>query len=94
MRLKSQSQPAAQSDIALRFMRFLAADLERLEALMAHTGLGQQDFATRAEDPQFQAFLLDYGLENESLLLEFASNEALPPEAILRARRSLPGAAY
>jgi hypothetical protein len=94
MRLKSDIQPSVGDEIPLRFIRFLAGDEERLLAMVSLTGLNEQDFITRASDPQFQAFVLDYALENESQLLEFAASEGLRPEAILGARRKLPGATY
>ena len=94
MRLKSDIRPGSSEEIPLRFIRFLAADEERLLAMVSLTGLNEQDFTTRASDPQFQAFVLDYGLENESLLLEFATSEGLRPETIVSARRKLPGATY
>lgn len=90
--MKFNSSPNA--EIPLHFIRFLAADEERLLAMLSSTGLDEQDFITRATDPQFQAFMLDYALGNESLLLEFAAGEGLRPEAILAARRKLPGATY
>ena len=93
MRLKSDP-PAAVSEIPLRFIRFLAADEERLAAMLALTGLTEQDFTTRSSEPEFQAFVLDYALENESQLLEFAASENLRPEAVAQARRKLPGALF
>jgi Protein of unknown function (DUF3572) len=94
MRLKNHSHLETTGEIPLRFIRFLAADEERLSHMVALTGLGEEDFTTRAQDPQFQAFVMDYGLENETLLLEFAASEGLKPEWIVQARRKLPGATF
>jgi hypothetical protein len=93
MRLKIKPS-ALEGNIPLRFIGFLAADEERLSHMVALTGLSEKDFADRAEDPEFQAFVLDYAMENETLLLEFATRENLRPEAIVKARSKLPGATF
>lgn len=92
MRLKYERSSDALQEIALQFIGFLVADERRLEALMMNTGLHAQDFTTRAGDPQFRACVLDYALEHENLLLEFAAEAKLEPQSIIAARRKLPGA--
>ncbi len=87
--------PAAlDQEIPLLFMAFIAQDDIRLEHFMSLTGMGPSDLKTRLTDASFQAMVLDYALENEFLILEFAAHQGLQPDAVLRARRKLPGATW
>lgn len=73
------------------FMSYIASDGDRLERFCAQTGFGQNDITSALATPAFQAFLLDYALQDESLLLAFAADQGLAPESIIAARRKLPG---
>jgi hypothetical protein len=77
--------------IALNFMAFLARDEERLSRFCALSGFREQGLKSRANDPNFHGFLLDYALSDESLLLAFAADSNLKPERVVAARRALPG---
>jgi Protein of unknown function (DUF3572) len=85
---------ATDNEIPLLFMAFIAQDDIRLEHFMSLTGMGPGVLKQGLSDPDFQAMVLDYGLENESLILEFAAHQGLQPDAVLRARRKLPGASW
>jgi hypothetical protein len=82
---------AAASDIALKFISFLVGDEERLDRFCALTGMGQSELKAGLTDQTMQGFLLDYALSDESLLLAFAADNSLKPEAVVRARHALPG---
>jgi hypothetical protein len=86
----SQSR-ASSSDIALKFIGFLVGDEDRLQRFCALTGMGQAELQSGLTDATMQGFLLDYALSDESLLLAFAADNGLKPEAIVRARHALPG---
>jgi Protein of unknown function (DUF3572) len=93
--VKSSSVSAeGASVIALNFISFLVASEERLERFSALTGLFLSDLKNGAIDPKFQGFVLEYALQDESLILEFAANENIAPETIQFARFALPGATY
>jgi hypothetical protein len=77
--------------IALQALAFFAADETRLDGLMSVTGLTPQDLRSAAADPAFLGGIVDYLLTSEPLLLEFASQENLPPEVVMQARLNLPG---
>ena len=85
---------AVDQEIPILFMAFIAQDDIRLEHFMSLTGIGPGDMKNGLGDPDFQAMVLDYALENESLILEFAAHQGLQPDAVLRARRKLPGATW
>jgi hypothetical protein len=77
--------------IALNFMAFLAKDESRLQRFCALTGSTPQDLRAHLARPDFQAMALDYGLQDESLLLAFAAEADIDPLRIVAARRHLPG---
>jgi Protein of unknown function (DUF3572) len=79
------------SDIALKFIGFLVSDEERLERFCALSGMGEAELKSGLTDPVMQGFVLDYALSDESLLLAFAADHGLKPEAVVRARQQLPG---
>ena len=78
--------------LSLDLITFLAQDEERFERFLAHSGLGPDDFRARLAQPSFQAMVLDQVLQDQSLVLEFTAAHSLKPEAVLAARRKLPGA--
>jgi hypothetical protein len=82
--------------IALNFVRFLAADSERFERFCALTGLDRTSMAEQlsADNQGFLANILDYALQDESLLLAFSGSEDLAPETVIKARSKFPGAEF
>ena len=78
--------------LSLDLITFLAQDEERFERFLALSGLGPDDFRARLAEPSFQAMVLDQVLQDQSLVLEFTAAHSLKPEAVLAARRKLPGA--
>lgn len=77
--------------LALRALGFLAAEAERLEPFLATTGLGPATLRAAASDPGFLAAVLDHISGSDSLLLEFAGNLGVSPEAVAQARDRLSG---
>lgn len=75
--------------IAISGLRFLAGNGEALGRFLALAGIGPQDLRTAANEPGFLAGVLEFYLEDESLLLSFASNENLRPTMIAMARHTL-----
>jgi hypothetical protein len=78
--------------VAIQALGWIAADEERLARFMGLAGLSVDELRVRAAEPDFLGGVLDFVLENESLLVEFAGVAGLKPEALLRLRRELPGA--
>ena len=78
-------------DLALKLLGYLASDPDLIGRFMALTGLAPQDLRQSLADPAFQAGVLDFALQDESLLLTFASNAGIKPETVMRARSKLPG---
>lgn len=78
--------------VAIQALGWIAADEDRLARFMALSGLSVDELRVRAAEAEFLGGVLDFVLENEALLVEFAGEAGLKPEAVLRLRRELPGA--
>lgn len=93
MRLKTTSKTTLDSNvIALQLMAFIASNEERLERFSALSGIGLFEMQNGSQDLVFLGFMLDYALQDEALILEFAQNHQISPQTLVNARRSFPGA--
>ena len=87
---QSTSVNSAQA-LAVSALAFIAADSDRLSRFLGLTGLGPDNLRTAAADPAFLSSVLDYLVGDEELLVAFASEAALKPEAVARAQAVLCG---
>jgi hypothetical protein len=93
--MKNTSLNAEESSvIALKFIGFIAAEETRLERFLALTGISLGDLKDSAKDPAFQGFVLDYAMQDETLILEFSALENISPQTLMIARHALPGATH
>jgi hypothetical protein len=88
--LQSASADFGQS-VAVSALTFLAADAERLHRFLDTTGLGPHNLRNAAQDPAFYGSVLEYLVGDEQLLLRFAAEGGLEPEAVVRAHHALCG---
>jgi hypothetical protein len=65
------------------------AGSDRLNRFLGLTGLGPENLRTAAADPAFLGSVLDYLVADEKLLVEFAADAGLKPEAVARAHEAL-----
>ncbi|QCI68199.1 DUF3572 domain-containing protein [Phreatobacter stygius] len=75
--------------LAVRALGFLAAEPERLDRFLALAGIDIAAIRDAAGQPGFLAAIMDYLMTDEPLLLAFAANEDLKPEAVVRAAHVL-----
>lgn len=75
--------------IALAGLAFLADDVQRLGRFLALTGLGPAELKAEAHSARILAAVLEYLLQDESLLLAFAANNGLAPRLIRPAQQLL-----
>ena len=75
--------------LAIEALSFLAADETRLARFIAATGYGLAAIRAEAGSLQFLAAVLDFFMEDESLLLVFAAHNGCDPSHIGTARRTL-----
>jgi Protein of unknown function (DUF3572) len=85
----SGDRKEAATDIAIAALSFLAAEPERIESFLALTGLGPQSLRAAAREPSFLLGVLDHVAGDETLLLAFASENAIDPQDVERARHAL-----
>lgn len=75
--------------IALAFMNFLLGEPSELERFVALTGMDIETIQNSIHSTAFQFSLLEYLLQNESLLLTFCTRDNISPEKIMPAAATL-----
>src|SRR5215510_10765302 len=78
--------------LAIQVLNFLAEDPERLSRFLAFSGIEAQSLRDAAREPNFLLGVLDHLAGDERLLTEFAAQNELAPEVVIRARDLLAGA--
>jgi hypothetical protein len=91
--LKSRQSTSVDSarSLAVSALAFIAADSDRLNRFLGLTGLGPDNLRTAAAEPAFLGSVLDYLVADEKLLVAFAAEAGLKPEAVARAHAALCG---
>jgi hypothetical protein len=87
-RLSSNAREAAEM-LAIQALGFIAEEPERLGAFLNATGLSLERLRESATAPGFLTGVLEHMLADESLLLAFATSEAIDPAEVGRARNAL-----
>ena len=91
LKMKQSASLEAGRSLAVSGLAFIAADSDRLSRFLNLTGLGPHNLRTAAADPAFLDSVLDYLVADETLLLAFAADAGLKPEAVARAHAALRG---
>ena len=79
--------------MAVSALAFIAGDSDRLSRFLSLTGLGPDNLRTAAADRAFLGSVLDYLAADEELLIAFAADAGVKPEAVARAHVLLCGPA-
>ncbi len=87
-KMQSANVDSARS-VAVSALAFIASDADRLNRFLSLTGLGPDNLRTAAADPAFLGSVLDYLAGDEALLVEFAADAGVKPEAVARAHAAL-----
>ncbi|WP_439576171.1 DUF3572 family protein [Phreatobacter sp.] len=74
---------------AVAALAFLAAEPDRLSRFLALAGLGGADVRAAAGEPGFLAAVMEHLMSEEDLLLAFAADQGIRPEAVVRAAHAL-----
>ncbi len=77
--------------LAAQALGFLASDPQRLVAFLSASGTDVAEIRARAGEAEFLSAVLDHLVRDESLLLVFAAEAGLKPEAVVRAFHILAG---
>lgn len=75
--------------LATQAFGFLAADPERISRFLSLTGIAPEGVRRAATEPGFLPAVLDYLLNDEVLLVAFATESGIAPEGIVAARAAL-----
>jgi hypothetical protein len=87
----TEKRRAAAETLAIAALGFIATDPERLSRFLAMTGINPDSIRSAARNPRFLAGVLEYLVADESLLLDFATANAIEPGEAVRAREALCG---
>lgn len=77
--------------LAIQALGWIAGQEDLAGAFLGATGASADELRSRASDPEFLGFVLDFLLGDEDALIAFAEEAGIPPEAPMRARMALPG---
>jgi hypothetical protein len=91
MKHRERLDSEAAEAIAIRGLQFLAGEPEALGRFLALTGIGPADLRVAAQEPGFLGGVLEFFLEDEALLLAFATHAGLRPTMLAAARFALIG---
>ena len=64
---------------------------DALSHFLGATGASIQDLKEGIDNAEFLGFVLDFVLMSDALVVDVAAAANVPPEAIARARQTLPG---
>ncbi|RYB04957.1 DUF3572 family protein [Lichenibacterium ramalinae] len=85
-----RTSPGVDPDLlAIQALTFIASNPEHAERFLALSGLGPGDLRGAAADPAFLLGVMDYLVADEPLLLLFAADAGLAPEAVVAAHDRL-----
>lgn len=87
--LKARQEAARELGIAA--LTFIATEPEALDRFLAFSGIDPQSIRAAAREPGFLLGVLDYLAADEQLLLAFANQNDIDPEAVARACVALSG---
>lgn len=77
--------------IALSAFAWLAGEDERLMNFLALTGADASDLRSRAQDPEFLGFVLDFIMQDDEAILALSEETSMHPDDVRRARYYLDG---
>ena len=83
-----QDRHAAEA-LAVAAFGFIAGEPERLGRFLAMTGIGPDSIRAAAREPQFLLGVLDHLVAHEPLLLAFAAENSISPNAVINARDTI-----
>nr|WP_321456735.1 DUF3572 domain-containing protein [uncultured Cohaesibacter sp.] len=75
--------------LGIQALGFLSNDSELLGRFLSLSGLEPGNIREVASEPSFLAAVLDFLLNDDSLILAFASNNAIDPEDVVAAKVKL-----
>ncbi|MFV0386381.1 DUF3572 domain-containing protein [Paracoccus sp. (in: a-proteobacteria)] len=81
----------AARNLALEALVFVASRADLAQGLMAASGLAPDQLRKAAEEPDFGLYVLEFLLERDDMVLEFAADRGIRPDDVMAARTALAG---
>lgn len=78
-------------NIGIQVLGWLAGQDDLLGQFLGMTGIAADDIRTRAQDPEFLGFVLDFLLTDDALVMAFCEDMRVAVEQPMLARNALPG---
>ena len=67
---------------AITALQWLAKDNQNLEAFLMYSGADADDLRNGSKNPEFLAFVLDFFMTSDDLILNFSEDLKISPEKI------------
>ncbi|MBS7541439.1 DUF3572 domain-containing protein [Ancylobacter lacus] len=88
-RTRSLTTAAAAREVAVGALTFLVSDPERIGPMLAASGMAPGDLRGAVGSTAFQVGVLDYLIERQDLLIEYANGAGIDPGHVVAAREIL-----
>lgn len=79
--------------IAVDALFWLSGEEEEMAAFLGASGAAPEDLRTRAAEPDFLCFVLEFLMSDDGRVMAFCDARGLPYETPMQALASLPGGA-
>ena len=77
--------------LGIQVLGWLAGHDDLLTQFLGMTGIAADDLRTRAQEPEFLGFVLDFLLTDDSMVIAFCEDALLATDLPMQARGALPG---
>ena len=78
-------------DLAMRALAYISANTDLAGAFLGSAGIGANELRTAAKDPGFAVFVLDFLVQDDQRIIDFAKCDGIAPAEVMRARTLLAG---
>ena len=89
--MRKRISDATAQEIAISALAHIAGDDDRMGRFLALTGMAPENMRSAAQNPGFFVAVLDYFMNYEPDLLEFAEKSKIDPQLVVDARHILAG---
>lgn len=77
--------------VGIQVLGWLAGHDDMLTQFLGMTGIAADDLRTRAQEPEFLGFVLDFLLSDDAMVMEFCEDTQMATQNPMLARGALPG---
>ena len=77
--------------VGIQVLGWLAGHDDMLTLFLGMTGIAADDLRSRASEPEFLGFVLDFLLSDDAMVMAFCEDAHMATDAPMLARSALPG---